>query len=147
MFKDTIDAIINELIQLDIDAFHAYKQALQIIKEKDLHSNLKSFQEDHARHIKELSDLLKELGGDPIKPSQDFKGFIIEGMTFLRSITGTEGALKAMITNENITNEKYKKALGHKSLTESAKKLITANFNDEKRHLAYLEEYVEAFAT
>ena len=57
MSNETVESIINDLMQLDIDASYAYSQALDVIKEKDIYEQLKSFQEDHGRHIKELSAL------------------------------------------------------------------------------------------
>jgi len=145
MFDKTIESLMNDLIQLDIDAAHAYTEAINVIKEKDIHENLQNFKEDHNRHIKELSALLKDLGGEPIKHTQDFKGYVIQGMTFLRSITGTEGALKAMIMNEKITNKKYQEALEYQSLPHELRSLINANFHDEKDHLAYISKKVAEY--
>lgn len=140
MFEKTIESIMNDLIQLDVDASYAYSQAIKEIKEKDIQQQLIDFQEDHERHIKELSNLLKTLGGEPVKPTRDLKGFVIEGMTALQSLMGTKGALKAMLTNEKITNKKYADALDHNGFTQEARQLIQDNFNDEKRHLEYIKE-------
>lgn len=145
MFDKTIENVMNELIQLDIDATYAYSEALKVIKEKDIHDKLQSFKQDHHRHIKDLAALLKDIGGEPIKYSQDIKGYVIEGITFLRSITGTEGALKAMMTNEKITNKKYAEALEYKGLTQEVRSLISTNFHDEKAHLAYIHQKVTEY--
>ena len=56
-------------------------------------------------------DGLWRLGGNPPKRSVDLKGLLLEGFTALRSVTGTEGALKAMQSNEKTTNKKYQEAL------------------------------------
>ncbi|HXH55402.1 MAG TPA: DUF2383 domain-containing protein [Gammaproteobacteria bacterium] len=143
MFEKTIESIMNDLIQLDVDASHAYGQAIKEIKEKDIQQQLIDFQGDHERHIKELSNLLKALGGKPIEPTRDFKGFVIEGMTALQSLMGTKGALKAMLTNEKITNKKYADALDHNGFTQEARQLIQNNFNDEKRHLEYIKQKLD----
>jgi uncharacterized protein (TIGR02284 family) len=143
MFEKTIESIMNDLIQLDVDASHAYAQAIKEIKEKDIQQQLIDFQGDHERHIKELSKLLKILGGEPIEPTRDFKGFVIEGMTALQSLMGTQGALKAMLTNEKITNKKYADALDHNGFTQEARQLIQNNFNDEKRHLEYIKQKLD----
>jgi uncharacterized protein (TIGR02284 family) len=145
MLEKTIESMMNDLIQLDVDASYAYSEAIKKIKEKDIQQKLIDFLQDHERHIKELSSLLKELGGDPIKPTRDFKGFVIEGMTALQSLMGTKGALKAMLTNEKITNKKYADALEHKGFTQESRKLIQGNFNDEKRHLEYIKEKLSEF--
>lgn len=131
-----------DLTQLDIDAVHAYEQALKEIKKNEIFINIKKFQEDHARHINELSAVIVSLNGEPPKRTQDFKGYLIEGFTSLRSITGTEGALKAMQTNEKLTNATYEKALKklqEDDAMENIKALVSKNYEDEKRHLAYIK--------
>jgi rubrerythrin len=142
MFEKTIESIINDLIQLDVDACYSYSEAIKEVEEKDIQQQLINFQKDHERHIEELSTLLKDMGGEPIKPTRDFKGFIIEGMTALQSLTGTKGALKAMLTNEKITNKKYADALEYKGFNQEVRKLIQENFNDERRHLEYVKEKI-----
>ena len=146
MFDTTIESIMNDLIQLDIDASYAYTEALKAIQEKDIHEKMQGFKHDHERHITDLTALLKKLGGEPIKHTQDIKGYVIEGMTALRSITGTEGALKAMIMNEALTNKKYHDALEYTGFTEEVRALIRANYEDEKKHKAYIESKVSEIA-
>src|SRR5688572_22845981 len=107
MIDKEIEKLINNLIQIDIDASYAYEKAIDAIEEQDIRAHLEKFKSDHLRHIENLSTLLKELGGTPIKHETDLKGKIIEGMTWLQGIMGTKGALNAMVTNEKITNKKY----------------------------------------
>ncbi len=140
MFEKTIETVVNDLIQLDVDAFYTYSEAIKNITETDIKQKMEEFQKDHERHIKDLSMELKELGGIPIKHNRDLKGFVIEGMTALRSLTGTNGALKAMITNEETTNKKYEDALSYNGFPKELKSLMQSNFNDEKRHLEYVKE-------
>jgi uncharacterized protein (TIGR02284 family) len=147
MFEKTIEGVMNDLIQLDVDASYAYSEAIKKIEEKDIQQKLIDFQQDHERHIKELSVLVKGLGGEPVKPTRDFKGFVIEGMTALQSLIGTKGALKAMLTNEKITNKKYADALEYTGFTQEARNLIQSNFNDEKRHLEYVKEKISELET
>src|SRR5690625_4396391 len=102
---------LNSLIQLDVDAVGAYDQAIERIDTPSIQSDIMRFRDDHKRHITDLSTLVERLGGKPVEASPDFKGFLIEGFTALRSITGTEGALKAMKGNEELTNKRYEDAL------------------------------------
>lgn len=143
MFEQTIESVVNDLIQLDIDASVAYEQAIAEIEEKDIKQQLTRFREDHERHISELSSLLESLGGKPIEKSQDIKGYIIEGMTKIQSMMGTKNALRAMITNEKITNKKYAAALEFSGFTREVRQLIRDNYQDEQRHLKYVEEKLE----
>jgi uncharacterized protein (TIGR02284 family) len=142
MAEKTKETILNNLIQLDIDAYHAYEEAINHIKENKIKQQLVGFQEDHARHIRDLAALLKRMGGTPIKNSQDFKGYVIEAVTKLRSIIGTESALKAMLSNETLTNKKYAEALAEALELGSTKEmcdLIRDNLHDEKRHYEYIK--------
>ncbi|MDF2690533.1 MAG: ferritin-like protein of unknown function [Gammaproteobacteria bacterium] len=133
---------LSKLIQLDIDASEAYKQALQKIDHMAIHTSICQFREDHLRHIDNLSAIIQELGGKVPDYKQDLKGYLIEGFTALRSVTGTEGALKAMQGNEKLTNRVYKEATSL-DLPVHVMQLVQQNYADEQRHLRYIEQVLE----
>ena len=137
MQKEFIKTLSN-LAQLDIDAVHAYEQAIERIDYAPIRDELRKFQMDHQRHVRELSALIKQHGEKPPEFSRDFKGFLIEGFTALRSITGTEGALKAMQSNEETTTKHYSEALDS-DLPLEARALVERNYGDERRHLNYVK--------
>lgn len=136
--NEKVISVLNDLIQLDIDAVHAYGQAIDAVEDSVVRGRLLEFQNDHERHIRELGQTVREQGGTPIEHKRDFKGFLIEGMTAIRSATGTKGALKAMKTNEVLTNRKYDKAL-EEDLPPRVRDLVLRNRDDERRHLQYIE--------
>ncbi len=133
---------LSSLVQLDIDAIHAYEQAIEKVDVSEVRKKLTTFMSDHERHVTDLSRCIRELGGKPPEFLQDFKGFLIEGMTIMRSVTGTSGALKAMKMNEELTNAKYNKALGW-PLPGDIRAIVELNREDERRHLEYIEEAIE----
>jgi len=130
------------LAQLDIDAIHAYSQAIDKIEVVGIKEQLIQFRADHQRHVDNLSDCIRRSGGEPPAFQKDFKGFLIEGFTALRSVTGTEGALKAMKGNEKLTNRTYDEALNW-DVPQDIRIIIEANREDEKRHLNYIETCLE----
>jgi len=136
--------ILIDLAQLDIDAVEAYHQALERIDNKPIFDEINKFKNDHVRHIEELSALITKFGGAPPEKSKDIKGYLIEGFTALRSITGTEGALNAMETNEKVTNAKYKEAI-EKNLNYPAEimEVLQRNYSDERHHLSYIQDQLE----
>ena len=142
---DTNDLVeeLNELIQLDHDASKSYEQALKRIEENDVavRADLDSFLRDHLRHIGELREVIEAYGGAPMEPGRDLKGVLLEGMTKLRSVTGTLGALKAMRMNEKLTNRSYERASGL-DLPLQAREVVLANLADERRHLAVIEAHI-----
>lgn len=133
---------LNDLIQLDIDAVFAYEQALDNIDVVAVSEQIELFKQDHERHIVNLTDAVRALGGEPVEYKRDFKGFLIEGFTAIRSATGTEGALKAMKTNEETTNKKYEQALAV-DMPEDIKVVVRSNREDERRHLEYIERALD----
>lgn len=146
MDKEKMIDCLTNLAQLDIDAFFAYEQALKNIDQQDIYDKIDKFRQDHQRHINDLGKLINEYGGTPPTQSKDFKGYLIEGMTMIRSLTGVNGALSAMETNEELTNKRYKEALDAAdkgNFPAAVKDLIERNYGDEKRHLQYIRETLE----
>lgn len=132
--------VLTDLMQLDIDATYAYEQALKQIDDKTIYKNIDQFLNDHLQHIDELNLMIKKFGGNPPERSKDFKGYIIEGFTAIRSLTGTLGALNAMEGNEKITNNNYKDAIdANPDFPENVVILLKENYADEQRHLNYIQ--------
>ena len=129
---------LSDLVQLDIDAVHAYDQAIKNIEMPAIRTQLTRYRDDHHVHITQLSPEILALGGTPPEYSPDFKGFLITGFTALRSATGTEGALKAMQTNEKLTNKNYREATEW-PVSGSLKAMLDKYLGDEKIHLEYIE--------
>ena len=143
--SDTDEMIeqLDDLIQLDHDAVQAYSQAIQRLDAEDLavRHELESFRADHERHITDLQNAIRALGGEPREISRDLKGALLEGFTALRSATGTLGALKAMQTNEKHTNKAYSRAADVR-LPLVARDVVARNFDDERRHLAAIKAHI-----
>lgn len=140
---DILDQL-EKLIQLDVDAIHAYEQAIKNINEQVIKDRLILFQGDHRRHVDVLSAKVLEKGGVPPEFSIDFKGFFISGFTALRSLSGTKGALEAMETNERLTCSRYEEA-SKQDFSPEILPLIQANLADEQRHLSFIREALSSF--
>jgi uncharacterized protein (TIGR02284 family) len=144
MRMDAIEAL-NDLIQLDFDAVHAYKQAIEKIDDVIARMDLEAFQADHEQHISDLSQVVRMIGGEPVELGRDLKGVLLEGLTALRSVTGTLGALRAMKMNEKLTNRAYERAL-EMTLPAGAREVVLRNREDERRHLAAIEVHIARLA-
>lgn len=131
------------LTQLDIDAVYGYDKALKEVEDQTIHSQLTTFRNDHKRHVDELSHAIKSFGENPPEFSLDFKGYITTGFTAVRSLSGTVGALKALESNEKLSNKMYSDALSW-DMPANVKALIEKNYADERRHLKYIQDRLEA---
>jgi rubrerythrin len=141
--EDMLDKL-EKLIYLDIDATHAYDQAIKNVREQLIKDKLILFKSEHNRHIDLLSAKLREFGGVPPELTQDFKGYFITGFTALRSLTGTKGALNAMETNEWLTTSKYEEAVTWDFPADIAT-IVQSNLADEQRHLMFIREKLKLF--
>lgn len=136
---------LSKLAQLDVDAINAYEIAIEKIDIQEIKKNLTQFKGDHKQHVKDLNDAIAELGGEKVKNEIDLKGALIGGMTALRSAFGNEGALKAMRSNEEVTNKTYDDALAEKGMPVHIRELVSKNRDDERKHLAYIEQRLKEF--
>ena len=132
---------VQDLIHLDMDAIKAYEQAIKSCEHENVASQLRSFQADHQRHVRELSDEMRKLGEQP-KVTTDIKGFFIEKFTAITSM-GTRSALMAMMGNEQLTTSRYKAAQDLQDLPETTKQIIRNNYADEQRHLQWIKSALD----
>lgn len=132
-----------DLCQLDIDAVAAYEIALKRIDDPKIHLSINNFRIDHITHIKELSNLIKRYGGKPPKQTPDIQGYVMTGMTALKSHKGIEGALQAMQDNEITTNRHYRETLyNYRNLPIDVKTVLKRNLWDGHKHLNYIKEVI-----
>lgn len=129
---------LNDLIKLDVDAIHAYDQSIAACNMDELRRRLTEFRADHDRHVQELSDCVRQCGGQP-EIRRDWKGFLIGGFTAIVS-QGDHSALVAMQTNEELTNSYYRRALEMQDLSPDVRSLLEKNFADEQRHLQWIKD-------
>ena len=140
--KNLIEAMSN-LVQLDIDAVHAYDQAVREIDDKIIRDRLLKFQYEHRNHISGLSKQIENLGGQAPERSQDLKGYVIEAFAAIRSFTGLKGALNAMKTTEEITNRYYGEVVSWEAPPD-VKEVLRTYFSEEKIHLDYITNNLQA---
>lgn len=131
---------LSKLIQLDVDAVCAYREALLHVADPGVRSDLHAFLADHERHVRELSAVVRDLGGTPIEPQRDFKGAVLEGMTRLRS-RARFGALRAMRTTEKLTSRAYHRAAAV-AMPPIGQAIVMEYLAEERHHLASIEAHI-----
>ncbi len=137
---------LSLLVQLDNDAVYSYDQVIKEVSDPMVRDQLNIFRSDHIRHINELSRIMESLGEVPIKRLPDFKGFLTPGFMTLLNLTGTEGALRGLETNEKVANDIYSDACSW-YVPPDIKKVIEINARDEHIHVRYIQERLGVIAT
>jgi uncharacterized protein (TIGR02284 family) len=130
---------LNDLIRLDLDAMGAYEAAIASCEQAAIKSSLQAFRRDHLRHVRDLSDAVVKMGGEPAR-HRDLRGILMLGFTKLAS-RGDQSALLAMRGTEELTNRVYASALDGE-LESDARKIVERNYQDEQRHLSWIKDAV-----
>ncbi len=140
MERDELIHKLHSLAQLDTDAVHVYDEALEHTTDDDVRGSLERFQSEHRYHAEQLSEAIVRLGGAKPELKVDLAGHLADWLTAMRSVRGTEGALRAMETAEKYHNSHYGKAVTWDVGDDAIATMLRRFDDDEKRHLAYVEE-------
>ena len=143
MKEKELIAALSSLVQLDIDAAHAYDQAVKEIDDAIIRNRLLKFQKEHRLHIDGLSSQIVALGGQPPDHTQNFKGYVIKAFTAIQSVAGMKGALRAIKATEEITNRYYGEVVSWEAPSE-VKEMLRTYFSEEKIHLDYITSNLQA---
>jgi hypothetical protein len=142
MTHQEIQEELSALVQLDVDAVVAYDRAISAIGQGEVAAQLGTFRLDHQRHVLELSQAMLDLGLPMPAAQPDVKGALLGGLTGLRARLGTEQALVAMRSNEQLTTSSYARALA-KPFPEAILEAVRRGAADEQRHLAWIERAID----
>jgi rubrerythrin len=131
---------LNDLLQLDHDAIGAYQIAMEKLHDRDQADQIAGFRRDHERHIRELNELIAELGGTP-KNHPHATGPFKLALQSLGGLAGDKGVLMAFRTNELAVRSKYDSYASRANHWPThIKRVIDACALDEERHFRWVSD-------
>jgi rubrerythrin len=133
---------LNDLLQLDHDAVHAYTIAIENLQASEHREVLQTFRGDHERHIEELTLLIQQNGGRPTDRSHLTTGPFKAAVQQLARVGGERGILTAFKANERQARDKYQRHAEREHQPRIADVLRRAA-DDEARHYAWVEKTLE----
>jgi uncharacterized protein (TIGR02284 family) len=142
--ENTLEDLLEDLVQLDYDAADAYQAAIDRLENSSFRSALAEFKRDHLRHITELGDILSSMGRTPPKEG-DMKALLTKGKVVIAGLMGDESILQAMRTNEADTNTAYERAVNFKGLQTNTRDVLERGLEDERRHCGWILETLKQF--
>jgi uncharacterized protein (TIGR02284 family) len=134
--RECLDAL-NNLIALDFDAIEAYEAAINRLQNATYREHLRTFRDDHERHTRDLSALVREFGATPTAQAS-MKSLLTQGRVVLGNIMGDKGILQAMAANEEESNKAYEQAVQRDDLSPRMREVLQQNLADERRHRAWM---------
>jgi uncharacterized protein (TIGR02284 family) len=135
-------AVLHQLIELDFDAVEAYQAAIDRLKDTEAKQALSGFKRDHERHVQEVGEQLRLLGGEP-PTGPDLKRVLTQGKVVIASVMGDRAILSAMKTNEDDTNTAYERVTSRNDLQPPLLTLLRRNLEDERRHRTWIEQRIQ----
>jgi hypothetical protein len=130
---------LSSIVQLDVNAAHAFGEAIEKTEILSLRDQFRKFRDAHNLHVQALSKVIRALDVIPPEYTQDFKGVLMEGWAAIRGSMGVEGTLKAMKTNMEYTAKKYREATAL-PFTPNIQDLVERNYRVVQGHLEFLEK-------
>lgn len=131
--------VVTDLYEHDLAARDVYKQVIESLSAEDQKVTLQEFLEDYEHHISELSSLIEEGSGKRPSETKTMKGTLLSGYSTVRSMISEHGALKALKMAEEIVYKRYQDA-SSQSLPDDQMAIINKNYDDEKKHMKYLNQ-------
>lgn len=138
-----VTKLLNDLIVLDLDAIEAYEAAITRLGAASDRDQLTQFMEDHRRHVRDLSDIVRSFGAEPPR-EPDIKRILTMGKVVLAGLIDDEAILRAMKSNEDDTNQAYERAVAQSGVPERVLASLRTNLGDERRHRAWIEKRIDA---
>jgi Domain of unknown function (DUF2383) len=136
MINDVV-ALLNRLIQLDHSAVEAYKIAVTRLDPVSDRAEIGTFLADHRRHVDELGIVVRNLGGEPVSPS-DLRQVLARGRVDLSGLTGEGALVEAMRKCEAETTTLYEDAVSQPGIPVDVLAVLERNLVDERKHHAWI---------
>ena len=140
-----LEHLLEDLIRLDYDAAAAYQAAIARLETAGFKAAMRTFKADHLRHTRELGECLRGLGEKPPREGA-LKQILTTGKVVLGGFLGDKAILRAMRTNEDDTVTAYDRAVKHKAVTETIRRVLERGQMDEHRHRQWIIAALESEA-
>ncbi len=135
--KDTAEAL-KQLTHYEIDKSFILDHAIRNLEHTETKVRLSAFKAESENIIRELCDLIEELGEKPPSHEKDFKGYFMQGYAVMRGLASDHGTLQALDTNQKLVLDAYKKTLQQKSIEEA----IRSNIQKLQKQNEELYDYI-----
>jgi uncharacterized protein (TIGR02284 family) len=135
-------AALNDLLQLDHDAVASYQVAIDAVSTETLKRKLRQFKRDHQRHVAEIGELVRALGGTPVTAPHLSTGMLKLAVQALGAAGGDRAVLLAFRTNEWESANKYARAAARRFPPE-VREVIARGAEDEAKHYRWAVDSLE----
>ena len=134
-----LQADLADLLQLENDTLPMYSVAISARRDPALKEGLWVYREDHERHARDLTALIREMGGVPLVLPHLPTGRLKLGVQMAGLPGGDRTILMGFVSNEWQSREKYARYAA-KPYLPAMVALIASHAADEAMHYAWATE-------
>lgn len=134
---------LNDLLQLDHDAMHAYGLAIEHLESSSLRETLSRFRGDHERHITELGQQIRAQGGVPIEIGNIPTGFFKLAVQRVSAADDDREILLAFKPNERQVRDSYRRQ-AEQAHEPDVTDMLRRAAADEERHYNWVLDTLES---
>lgn len=135
--RDPLETL-RSLLKLDYDAMQAHDRAVVLIRTPEIRHALMRFKEDHAGHVKNLTDLIEKQGGLSPEPAIDVQGVFLAAIAVIQGKHGEWAVVKACEKGEKYTTFGYGEAFKC-DFPFVIMRIVQKNYMDERHHLSHVQ--------
>ncbi|MFC7739201.1 hypothetical protein ACFQX4_26325 [Roseomonas sp. GCM10028921] len=141
--RPALQADLADLLQLENDTLPMDSVAISALRDPALRERLQAYREDHERHARDLTALIRELGGVPPVLPHLPTGLLKLGVQMAGLPGGDRTILIGFVSNEWQSREKYARYAA-KSYPPAMAALIGSYAADEAIHYSWATEALRA---
>lgn len=136
-------ADLNDLLQLDHDAVQSYTLAMEQLSGEIYRATIARYRDDHERHIRDLTQVIRRYGGQPIAAAHPSAVDKLATQT-VAGLAGDTALLVAFRANERQARDKYARAAEQAAWPGDVQAVVRAAAADEQQHYDWANRTVQA---
>lgn len=138
MQKETVVITLNEFLEGNYMAVHAYERYIEQVEDPKIKKGLQTIQQDHKQHALKIAEQIQNLGGVAVD-GVGLAGTISEWVQKIKGDQKTEEVLQAALKGEEKGIESTEK-LVRGDLDERSLELVRWVLNEDRRHIKQLKQ-------
>ena len=137
--------LLKEIHQFTVDAVVSYEHAIRHVVGQNLLANLKEIKRVHECNLRDIETYIRRNNREVPDRSMDFKGWLLEGTTTIRSFMGDGQILKSLHGLEKTLVKKYREATSEVSSKDlTLLNLVQNGYQEQLENLDFFVHFLES---